>query len=120
MQFAMVPMNLMVTGRADYVLTGQFSTKAADEAKKYGEVHIAASSKDGNHTYIPAQDALELDPKADYLYLCSNNTIFGTEWKYVPETAGVPIVADMSSNILSKPIDVSKYGLIFAGAQRCV
>ena len=118
MQFAMVPMNLMVTGRADYVLTGQFSTKAADEAKKYGEVHIAASSKDENHTYIPAQDALELDPKADYLYLCSNNTIFGTEWKYVPETAGVPIVADMSSNILSKPIDVSKYGLIFAGAQK--
>ena len=118
LQFAMVPMNLMVTGHADYVLTGQFATKAADEAKKYGEVHIAASSKDKNHTYIPAQDALELDPKADYLYLCSNNTIFGTEWKYVPETAGVPIVADMSSNILSKPIDVSKYGLIFAGAQK--
>ncbi|MGX8835602.1 3-phosphoserine/phosphohydroxythreonine transaminase [Amedibacillus sp. YH-ame6] len=118
MQFAMVPLNLMKTGKADYIVTGNFANNAYKEACKFGEIHVAASSKDRNHTYIPAQEELSLDPKADYVYLCSNNTIYGTEWNYVPETNGVPIVADMSSDILSRPVDVSKYGVIFAGAQK--
>lgn len=118
-QFAMVPMNLMgEAGKADYALTGNFSTKAYEEAQKYGTCSIAASSAEENHTYIPAQDALHLDPAASYFHYCANNTIFGTEWKYVPQTESVPLVCDMSSNILSKPIDVSQYGLIYAGAQK--
>lgn len=121
LQFSMIPMNLMSElgkGRADYAVTGNFASVAAKEAKKYGTINIAASSEDRNHSYIPAQSDLKLDPEADYFYYCSNNTIFGTEWKYVPETGKVPICCDMSSNILSKPVDVSKYGVIFAGAQK--
>ena len=117
-QFAAIPLNLLQKGKADYILTGHFASKASDEAAKYGDIHIAASSKEDNYSYIPSQDQLDLREDADYVYLCANNTIYGTEWKYVPETNGVPIVADMSSNILSKPIDVSKFGLIFAGAQK--
>lgn len=117
-QFSSVPANLMKTGKADYALSGYFSTKAAQEAEKFGKVSIAASSKEDKFTYVPQQDQLELDPTADYFYICSNNTIYGTEWKYVPNTGNVPVVADMSSNILSKPINVSDYGLIFAGAQK--
>lgn len=118
-QFSMVPLNLMgENGRADYALTGNFSTKAYEEAQKFGTCSVAASSADENHTYIPAQENLQLDPSASYFHYCANNTIFGTEWKYVPETGKVPLVCDMSSNILSKPIDVSKYGLIYAGAQK--
>ena len=118
-QFSMVPLNLMgENGRADYALTGNFSTKAYEEAQKFGTCSVAASSADENHTYIPAQENLQLDPGASYFHYCANNTIFGTEWKYVPETGKVPLVCDMSSNILSKPIDVSKYGLIYAGAQK--
>ena len=118
-QFSMVPLNLIgKTGKADYAITGKFANNAYKEAKKYGEISVAASSADRNHTYIPTQDQLKLDPEASYFYYCANNTIYGTEWQYVPETNGVPIVCDMSSNILSRPIDVSKYGIIFAGAQK--
>ena len=116
-QFSMVPLNLLKNGKADYIITGSFSKKAANEAKKYGEINIAYDGSVNNFKHIPTQDELKLDPEASYVHLCSNNTIYGTEWKYVPETNGVPIIADMSSNILSKPIDVSKYGMIYAGAQ---
>jgi phosphoserine aminotransferase len=119
LQFAAVPMNLIgTTGKADYAVTGNFAGLAMKEAKKYGEIHIAASSEDKNHSYIPAQEELKLTPDAAYFYYCANNTIFGTEWKYVPETNGVPLVCDMSSNIMSKPVDVSKYGLIYGGVQK--
>lgn len=117
-QFAAIPLNLLQKGKADYIVTGHFANKAKEEAEKYGDIHVAASSKEANYAYIPKQDDLDLTADADYVYLCANNTIYGTEWKYVPETNGVPIVADMSSDILSKPIDVSKFGLIFAGAQK--
>ncbi len=114
-QFSMVPLNLLKNGKADYIITGAFSKKAANEAKKYGEINIAYDGSVNNFKHIPTQDELKLDPEASYVHLCANNTIYGTEWKYVPETNGVPIIADMSSNILSKPIDVSKYGMIYAG-----
>ena len=118
-QFSAVPLNLISrTGRADYAVTGNFSNIAYKEAKKYGTISLAASSADRNHTYIPAQDQLKLDPTASYFYYCANNTIYGTEWQYVPETQGVPLVCDMSSDILSRPVDVSRYGVIFAGAQK--
>ena len=118
-QFSMVPLNLIsATGKADYVVTGNFSNIACKEAKKYGEINLAASSADQNHTYIPAQEELKLDPQASYFYYCANNTIYGTEWQYVPETGAVPLVCDMSSDILSRQVDVSKYGIIFAGAQK--
>ena len=119
LQFAMAPMNLIGrTGKADYAVTGNFSNLAYKEAQKYGQISLAASSADKNHTYIPAQDQLKLDPEASYFYYCANNTIYGTEWQYIPETGDVPIVCDMSSDILSRPVDVSKYGVIFAGAQK--
>ena len=118
-QFSMVPLNLMsATGCADYAVTGNFAKIAAKEAGKYGKVNIAANSEDKNHTYIPAQSDLKLDPNASYFYYCANNTIYGTEWNYVPETGNVPVVCDMSSDILSRPVDVSKFGIIFAGAQK--
>ncbi|MBQ1351885.1 MAG: 3-phosphoserine/phosphohydroxythreonine transaminase [Oscillospiraceae bacterium] len=119
LQFAMVPMNLIgKTGSADYAVTGSFSGKAAKEAEKYGKIHISASSEDKNFTYIPRQEDLEIFPNASYFHYCANNTIYGTEWNYVPETGEIPLVCDMSSNILSKPVDVSKYALIYAGAQK--
>ena len=118
-QFSAAPLNLIGrTGKADYAVTGNFSNIAYEEAKKYGAIRLAASSEDRNHTYIPTQDQLQLDPEASYFYYCANNTIYGTEWQYVPETGNVPIVCDMSSDILSRPVDVSKFGLIFAGAQK--
>ena len=118
-QFSMVPLNLIgKTGKADYAVTGNFSSIAYKEAKKYGEIHLAASSEDQNHTYIPTQAQLDLSPDASYFYYCANNTIFGTEWSYIPETGDVPLVCDMSSDILSRQVDVSKYGVIFAGAQK--
>ncbi len=118
-QFAALPMNLIgVTGKADYVVTGNFSKLAAKEALKYGDVNIAADSSDKNHTYIPHQNALRLSPDASYVHICANNTIFGTEWNYVPDTGSVPLVADCSSNIMSKPVDVSKFALIYAGVQK--
>ena len=118
-QFSAVPLNLIsATGRADYAVTGNFANIAFQEAKKYGTVRAACSSADKGHTYIPRQEELDLDPQASYFYYCANNTIYGTEWHYVPETGAVPLVCDMSSDILSTPVDVSKYGLILAGAQK--
>ncbi len=117
LQFSMVPLNLMEGGTADYAVTGNFSNIAMKEAKKYGTVHIAASSQDDNFSYIPAQEDLDLSPDAKYFYYCANNTIYGTAWNYVPRTAA-PLVCDMSSEILSRPVDVSRYGLILAGAQK--
>ena len=117
LQFAMVPMNLIEGGTADYAVTGNFSGKAAKEAKKYGAVHLAADTTATGHDRIPAQAELQLSDGAKYFYYCSNNTIYGTEWQYVPETAA-PLVCDMSSDILTRPVDVSRYGLIFAGAQK--
>ncbi|MCR5138206.1 MAG: 3-phosphoserine/phosphohydroxythreonine transaminase [Oscillospiraceae bacterium] len=117
LQFAAIPMNLMEGGTADYAVTGNFSGKAAKEAEKYGRVHIACSTAESGHHRIPKQEELALDPEAKYFYYCSNNTIYGTEWQYVPETPA-PLVCDMSSDILSRPVDVKRYGLIYAGAQK--
>ena len=117
-QFAAIPMNLMKNKVADYIVTGQWAKKAYQEAQKYGKANKIASSEDKTFSYIPDCSDLPISPDADYVYICENNTIYGTEWKYVPETNGVPIIADMSSNILSKPVDVSKYGMIYAGAQK--
>ncbi len=117
-QFAAVALNLMgKTGKADYAVTGNFSNLAAKEAKKYGQVHIAFDSTDRGHTVIPSQSELDLDADASYFHYCANNTIYGTEWSYVPRVP-CPLVSDMSSNILSRPVDVSKYGLIYAGVQK--
>ena len=119
LQFSAVPMNLIgKTGKADYAVTGNFSNLAMKEAKKYGEISIACTSEDKNHTYIPEQKDIKVSGDASYFHYCSNNTIYGTEWKYIPETGNVPLVCDMSSNILSGPLDVSKYGLIYAGVQK--
>jgi phosphoserine aminotransferase len=116
-QFAAVPLNLMNKNKkADYIVSGQFSKKAADEAVKYGEVNVLASSKDKNFTYVPFVD--KFSPDADYVHICYNNTIFGTTYNYIPATGDIPLVADLSSFILSAPIDVSKFGLIYAGAQK--
>jgi phosphoserine aminotransferase len=118
LQFAMAPMNLMGEGgHADYAVTGSFAAGAMKEAKKYGAINIACSREDQGHTYIPAQSGIKQTPGAAYFYYCANNTIFGTQWSYVPETAA-PLVCDMSSEILSKPADISKYGIVFAGAQK--
>lgn len=118
-QFSMVPLNLMGrTGKADYAVTGNFSEIAWKEAQKYGQVNLAASSADENHTYIPAQAQLKLDPDASYFHYCANNTIYGTEWQYIPDTGNVPLVCDMSSDFLSRAVDVSRYGIIYGGAQK--
>ncbi len=118
LQFASVPMNLMKNGKADYIITGQFSGNAAKEAKKYGEPNVVADLKGENFKRIPKQSELNLSPDADYVHICVNNTIFGTHWNYVLDTGNVPLVADMSSCILSEEIDVTKYGVIYAGAQK--
>ena len=115
-QFAAIPMNLIEGGTADYAVTGNFSGLAAKEAEKYGSVHIACDSSDRGHSYIPPE--LSLSAASSYFYYCANNTIYGTEWQSVPDTKGKTIVCDMSSDILSKPVDVSKFGLIYAGAQK--
>ena len=118
-QFAMVPLNLMNgSGKADYVLTGQWATKAQKEAARYGEVNVVASSKDKTFTYIPKLDPATFTKDADYFHICMNNTIYGTKYHTLPETGNVPLVADISSCILSEPIDVSKFGLLYAGAQK--
>ncbi|OZI13543.1 phosphoserine transaminase [Bacillaceae bacterium SAS-127] len=118
-QFAMIPMNLLRnSGKADYVNTGSWSKKAIKEAKKYGQVRVIASSEDENFSYIPAIDASMIDPEADYVHITTNNTIEGTAFTQIPDTGNVPLVADMSSNILSEEMDVSKFGLIYAGAQK--
>ena len=118
-QFAMVPMNLMTkNGKADYVLTGQWATKAYKEAARYGDVAVAASSKDKTFSYIPKLDKSMFRPDADYVHICMNNTIYGTVYHELPDTGDIPLVADISSCILSKPIDVSKFALLYAGAQK--
>lgn len=120
-QFAAVPMNLMTKSRkADYVLSGQFSTKAFQEGSRYGDCKAVASSKDDNFCRIPALDESQFRPDADYFHICMNNTIYGTVWHELPNTGEVPLVADISSCILSRPIDVSKFGLLYAGAQKNV
>ncbi|KAF6206882.1 hypothetical protein GE061_018118 [Apolygus lucorum] len=118
--FAAVAMNLMGrTGSADYIVTGSWSAKAAKEAAKYGKVNLVLP-KTSKYTGIPSQETWNLDPNASYVYYCSNETVHGVEFDYIPETNGVPLVADMSSNFLSRGFDVSKFGVIFAGAQKNV
>ncbi|MBQ7931952.1 MAG: 3-phosphoserine/phosphohydroxythreonine transaminase [Clostridia bacterium] len=117
-QFAAVPLNLMKTGKADYILSGQFSTKAYKEGQKYGDAKAVASSKDDNFTFIPATTRESFRPDADYVHICFNNTIYGTKYNYIPDTGDVPLVADMSSCIISEPVDVTKFGVIYAGAQK--
>ena len=117
-QFAMVPMNLMKNRVADYIITGQWAKKAAAEAKKYGKVNELASSADKTFSYIPDVSKIKVSDDADYVYICHNNTIYGTTYHKLPDTKGKILVADMSSDILSEPIDVTKYGLIFAGVQK--
>ncbi len=118
-QFSMIPLNLMQKHDcADYVLTGQWAKKAAEEAKRYGTVHIVASSADTNFDRIPALDETTFSKNADYFYITLNNTIYGTRYTTLPNTGDVPLVGDMSSSILSEEIDITKFGLLFAGAQK--
>ena len=119
LQFSMVPMNLLTPGSsADYVVTGAWSQKAVKEAKRVGGVKIAATTESENFVRVPPQSELRLDPGAAYMHYTTNNTIFGTEFQYLPDTGSVPLIADASSDIFSRPIDVSKYALIYAGAQK--
>ena len=119
LQFAMVPMNLLSTSKsADYIVSGQFSKKAYEEAKKYGDMVCAASSAGAKFTAVPEVKPSDIRPDADYVHMCFNNTIYGTKFYYIPETGNVPLVADMSSCICSEPVDVKKFGLIYAGAQK--
>ncbi len=119
MQFAMVPLNLMnKSGKADYVNTGEWSKKAIKEAKNFGEINVVASSEEETFNHIPELDKNTFTKDADYFYITTNNTIFGTRYAELPDTGDVPLVADASSDILSAPIDVSKFGILFAGAQK--
>ncbi len=120
-QFAMLPLNLMnKSGKADFVLTGQWATKAYKEAARYGEANVVASSKDETFSYIPKLDPATFTKDADYFHICVNNTIYGTKYNTLPETGDVPLVGDISSCILSEPIDVTKFGVLYAGAQKNV
>lgn len=119
LQFSMVPLNLMPPkNKADYIVTGSWAKKAVKEAKRVGTVNIAASTESENFVRIPKQSELKLDPDASYVHFTSNNTIYGTQWKTEPEVGNIPLVCDASSDILHKKIDVNKYGLIYAGAQK--
>ena len=118
-QFAMIPLNLMnKSNKADFVITGQWAKKAYKESARYGKANIVASSEDKVFTYIPKLDKSTFTPDADYFHICMNNTIYGTKWHTLPETGNVPLVADISSCILSEPIDVTKFGMLYAGAQK--
>lgn len=117
-QFAMIPMNLCKNGKADYVITGQWAKKAAEEAEKYMTVNRVASSADKTFSYIPKLNKADFTSDADYFYITYNNTIYGTRYTSLPDTGNVPLVADISSNVMSEVIDVSKFGLLFAGAQK--
>lgn len=117
-QFAMVPLNLMKKGKADFLITGQWAKKAYQEAQRFGECRAVASSADKTFSYIPNLTELSFNPEADYVHICSNNTIYGTRYDSLPDTGALPLVSDMSSFILSEKIDVSKYALIYAGAQK--
>ncbi|MBE6022854.1 MAG: 3-phosphoserine/phosphohydroxythreonine transaminase [Cellulosilyticum sp.] len=119
LQFAMIPLNLLRKSfKADYIESGQFSSKALKEAQKYGKINVVGSSKADNYTYIPKVAKEQFDPEADYAYICANNTIYGTKFHEYPDTGNVPLVADMSSCILSEEVDVNKFGIIYAGAQK--
>jgi phosphoserine aminotransferase len=121
LQFAAIPLNLLTgSGKADYVVTGQFATKAYQEAQKYGEINLVATSKAQTFSVIPALDPATFTPDADYFYICHNNTIFGTKWPELPQTGGVPLAADIPSSFLSEPMDVSQFGVLFGGAQKNV
>ena len=117
-QFAMIPMNLMKNRVADYIVTGQWAKKAYQEAALYGKANKIASSEDETFSYIPDCSDLPVSPDADYVYICENNTIYGTKFKTLPDTKGKPLVADVSSCFLSEPVDVAKYGLIYGGVQK--
>lgn len=120
-QFAAIPLNFMNgSGMADYVVTGQWAKKAAQEAARYGEVKIVASSADKTFSYIPKLDKSTFTPDADYFYICMNNTIYGTVYHELPETGDVPLIADISSCFLSEPLDVTKFGMLYGGAQKNV
>jgi phosphoserine aminotransferase len=119
LQFSMVPMNLLQQGSAaDYIITGDWSKKALKEAKRVGATNVSASTEDGGFRRVPQPGEIKYTPGAAYVHMTSNNTIFGTQFSYVPETSGAPLVCDASSDIFSKPIDVTKFGLIYAGAQK--
>jgi phosphoserine aminotransferase len=119
MQFSMVPLNLLTEGTtADYIITGGWSQKALKEAKRVGAVNVAATTESENFKRVPRQDEITLTPNAAYVHMTTNNTLFGTEWAQEPHVGTVPLVADTSSDMFSRPIDVSKYGLIYAGAQK--
>ncbi len=118
MQFAMIPMNLMRNRKADYIHTGNWTKKAIEEARRYGDVKILASSEDEDFSYIPDCSDLPVREDADYVYICENNTVFGTKYHELPDTKGKPLVADLSSCLLSEALDISRYAVIFAGAQK--
>ena len=120
LQFALIPLNFMVKGKADYINTGVWTKKAIKDAKIYGEVNIVASGEENGFKKIPDVKKIKFSPDADYVYMCDNNTIFGSKFKEYPETGDVPLFCDMSSCFLSEPIDVKKFGLIYAGAQKNV
>lgn len=121
LQFSMVPMNLLRNSKkADYIITGNWANKAYQEAQKFGDIRIAASSEDENFSYIPKCGPDDFRKDADYVYICYNNTIFGTHYSEAPDTGDIPLVADMSSSFLSEEIDVTKFGMIYAGAQKNV
>ena len=118
LQFAMIPMNLMKNRKADFILSGQWSKNAYKEAGKYGEARVIASSEDQTFSYIPDCSDLDISPDADYVYICENNTIYGTKFKELPNTKGKTLVADVSSCFLSEPMDVTRYGLVYGGVQK--
>ena len=120
LQFAMIPMNFMKNGVADYIVTGHWAERAWKEASKYGKANCIASSKDRNYSYIPDCSDLPIDEDADYVYICQNNTIYGTQFHTLPNTKGKTLVADVSSCFLSEPIDVEKYGMIYGGVQKYI
>ena len=121
LQFAAVALNLLNgSKKADYIVSGQFSNKAYKEATKYGDIKVIASSKEDNFTYVPKISKDDIRPDADYVYICFNNTIYGTKFPYIPETGDIPLVADVSSCMLSEPLDISKFGLVYGGAQKNV
>jgi len=121
LQFSMVPLNLMrKSGKADYIITGSWAKKAAKEAEKFGDVKIVASSEESKFSFIPEVEKKDFRSNADYVHITYNNTIYGTHYPYIPDTGDIPLVADMSSCILSEEIDVSRFGLIYAGAQKNV
>ena len=117
-QFAAIPMNLMRNKKADYIVSGSWSKKAFKEAQLYGEARCVASSEDENFSYVPDVAGLQFDPQADYVYICQNETIYGTTYPALPDTGAIPLVTDVSSMFLSEPMDVSKFGLIYGGVQK--